>query len=149
MPNQPPKLQLQPIDKLPVIAKRIDEALAFTEEFRNKIEIIHIRPYSLDDATVNQTIKVFTDQQNVLKLFDEQIHRWKEDKSLTPKQRESVEELSEKMEQINYLNTVIIALSEEIKEFYTIEKLLDKEDFQVGLETLSGKDLTKSEKPSN
>jgi hypothetical protein len=149
MPNTSPKPNWQPIGKLPAIAKQIDDALQFTEKQRNLTEKAHVQLYSLDDATVNRIIKVFTDQQNVLKLFDEQLHRWKEDKSLTPKQRESVEELSEKMEQLNYLTTVIIALSEEIKEFYTIEKLLNKKDFQVILETLSGKNLTKSEKPSN
>ena len=94
------------------------------------------KPYSLDDALVNRAIKAYTDQKDDLLTYDEQLTRWKAQR-LTPKQHAEVERLNGQMQKLHKLTTKTLALAEELQEL-TIERLLEKDDAEVGLEYLLG-----------
>ncbi len=145
IPPQPPEKettpdqttpQWQPIEKLSLIASLIDGALNTTGEQFATLTEAKFKPYSLDDALVNRAIKAFTDQKDDLLTYDEQLTRWKA-QSLTPKQLAEVERLSGQMKKLHKLTTKTLALAEELQEL-TIERLLEKDDAEVGLEYLLG-----------
>jgi hypothetical protein len=92
------------------------------------------RPHALDDYTVNRVIKVFTEQQEDLWLFDEQLKRWLAGK-LTGQQRKEVERLRGQMKKLRGQITMILALADELGKG-TIEKVLGKSDAELGLEFL-------------
>jgi len=145
IPPQPPGEEIlpdqtnpkwQPIEKLSLIASLIDGALdATTEQFEALTEAKQ-KPYSLDDALVNRAIKAFTDQKDDLLTYDEQLTRWKA-QSLITKQQAEVERLTKQMKKLHTLTTKTLALAEELQEL-TIERLLEKDDAEVGLEYLLG-----------
>ena len=135
MPNQTTP-QWQPIEKLSLIASLIDGALDATTEQYESLTEAKKKPYSLDDALVNRAIKAFTDQKDDLRLYDEQLTRWKAQR-LTPKQHAEVERLSGQMKKLHKLTTKTLAVAEELHEL-TIERLLEKDDAEVGLEYLLG-----------
>jgi hypothetical protein len=126
----------QPIEKLSLIASLIDGALdATTEQFESLTEAKQ-KPYSLDDALVNRAIKAFTDQKDDLRLYDEQLTKWKAQR-LTAKQHTEVERLKGQMKTLHTQTTNTLVLAEELQEL-TIERLLEKDDAEVGLEYLLG-----------
>src|SRR6266702_7500854 len=145
LPPQPPGAettsnqtapQWQPIEKLSLIASLIDGALdATTEQFATLTEAKQ-QPYSLDDALVNRAIKAFTDQKDDLLTYDGQLTRWKALR-LTAKQQTEVERLNKQMKKLHKLTAKTLALAEELQEL-TIERLLEKDDAEVGLEYLLG-----------
>ncbi len=67
----------QPISIIPVISKYIDGALKDAKEHYQTLQEAEARPFSLDDVLVNRISKVFTEQKQDLRLFDEQLSRWK------------------------------------------------------------------------
>ncbi len=135
MPNQIAP-QWQPIEKLSLIASIIDGALNATTEQYEALTEAKQQPYSLDDALVNRAIKAFTDQKDDLLTYDEQLTRWKALR-LTAKQQAEVERLTGQMKKLRKLTTKTLALAEELQEL-TIERLLEKDDAEVGLEYLLG-----------
>src|SRR6266702_6536166 len=153
IPPQPPEEetaanqstpQWQPIEKLPLIASLIDGALDATTEQYESLTEAKQQPYSLDDALVNRAIKAFTNQKGDLLTYDEQLTRWKKQR-LTPKQHAEVERLNGQMKKLHKLTSATLALAEELQEL-TIERLLEKDDAEVGLEYLLGT-LGKPQKP--
>jgi len=108
------------------------------------------QPYSLDDALVNRAIKAFTDQKDDLLTYDGQLTRWKALR-LTAKQQAEVERLNGQMKKLHKLTAKTLALAEELQAL-TIERLLEKDDAEVGLEYLLGtlgkpQNATSADKP--
>ena len=134
--EQQEKPQWQPIEKLSLIARVIDGMLQATNEQYETLQPARQQPYVLDDYTVNRTIKVYIDQKDDLWVFDEQLMKWKAG-TLTSAQRTEVERLQGQMQKLHEMNTIILSLAEELKEV-TIERLLEKDDAEVGLEYLLG-----------
>src|SRR2546430_17585264 len=93
MPKQP---QWQPITMLPSMATHIDGWLESVQEQYQTLLPAKVRPHALDDYTVNRVKKVFTEQQNDMWLWDEQLKRWKSG-NLTETQRKEVERLQGQM----------------------------------------------------
>ena len=69
--------QWHPISMLPTIATHIDGMLKAAQEQYETLLPAKVKPHVLDDYTVNRVKKVFTEQQNDLWLFEEQLARWK------------------------------------------------------------------------
>ena len=90
MSKQTPQWHL--ISMLPTIATHIDGMLKAAQEQYQSLLLVKAKPHVLDDYTVNRVKKVFTEQQNDLWLFEEQLARWKSG-SLTGEQRTEVERL--------------------------------------------------------
>jgi hypothetical protein len=134
--TQNTKPQWQPIEKLSFIASMIDGMLEATTKQYETLQKAKQKPYSLDDALVNRAIKVYNDQKNDLWVYDEQLSRWKALK-LTSAQAVEVERLQVRMKKLRAMNTMILSLAKELQEI-TIERLLEKDDAEVGLEYLLG-----------
>ena len=134
--EQQEKPQWQPIEKLSLITRVIDGMLQATNEQYETLQPARQQPYILDDNTVNRTIQVYTDQKDDLWVFDEQLNKWKAGR-LTSAQRAEVERLQGQIQKLYEMNTTILFLAEELKEV-TIERLLEKDDAEVGLEYLLG-----------
>ncbi len=134
--TQNTKPQWQPIEKLSLIASMIDGMLESTTKQYETLQKAKQKPYSLDDALVNRAVNVYTDQKNDLWVYDKQLSRWKALK-LTSAQADEVERLRVQMKKLCAINTMILSLAQELQEI-TIERLLEKDDAEVGVEYLLG-----------
>ncbi|SRR5712692_6108310 len=134
MPAQSPSPQWQPIERVGLIASHVDGMLEAAEEQYESLQLARPKPHILDDFTVGRVIEVFTVQRDDLWLFDEQLRRWKAG-ALTTTQGKEVERLAGQMKRLHEVITAILALADELKE-HTIEKVMAKSDFELGLEAL-------------
>ncbi|HEX3643770.1 MAG TPA: hypothetical protein VHV10_20975 [Ktedonobacteraceae bacterium] len=141
MPNQP-QPQWQPISMLPTIATHIDGMLEAAQEQYKTLLPAKARPHALDDYTVNRVKKVFTEQQNDLWLFDEQLKQWQSNQ-LTGEQRKEVERLQGQMKKLREQVTTILTLADDLSKG-TIEKVMAKSDAELGLEFLLNPDKFKN-----
>ena len=119
---------------LPTIATHIDGMLEAAQEQYQTLLPAKARPHALDDYTVNRVIKVFTEQQSDLWLFDEQLKRWSKT-TLSAQQRKEVERLQGQMKKLREQIMAILALADELAKG-TIEKVMAKSDAELGLEFL-------------
>jgi hypothetical protein len=65
----------QPLTALPLVASLIDGELADAREHQATLLAVRDRPYVLDDATVERSIKLHTEQRDFLGVFAEQLAR--------------------------------------------------------------------------
>jgi hypothetical protein len=124
----------QPISMLPVIVELIDGELADAEEHHGTLQQALGRPHVFDDATVQRSIKLHTEQLEFLWVFREQLDRWR-GAGPAPREREEIARLSLQLGRLHTLLTTILALAGELKEG-TIEKVLAKSDLELGVEVL-------------
>ena len=132
MSKQTPQWHL--ISMLPTIATHIDGMLKAAQEQYQSLLLVKAKPHVLDDYTVNRVKKVFTEQQNDLWLFEEQLARWKSG-SLTGEQRTEVERLQGQMKKLREQVAAILALADELAKG-TIENVMAKSDGELGFEFL-------------
>lgn len=83
MENKPEPIW-QPIGNLPMIANLIDGQFADTNEQYTSLLEAGLKPYVLDDYTVQRIIHVYTEQLEFLWVFEKQLVKWREEKRLTP-----------------------------------------------------------------
>lgn len=125
-----------PISALPLIGNVIDEGLAGAEDqYRLLLEAKH-RPRVLDDHTVERTLQVFGETHDNLWVFEEQLARWSKT-ALTPRQRAEVDRLILQQRTMREVVEEILALADDLKAT-TIEAVLAKSDFDLGLEGAFG-----------
>jgi hypothetical protein len=127
----------QPIESLSLIRSMVDGLLDETEKQHANLESCRSKPHVLDDYTVDRVIKVYTDQANDLRLYEEQLCRWKK-LELDRFQSREVERLAAQVPTIQERIKAILALAEELKKG-TIESVLSKSDFELGLDILLGR----------
>jgi signal transduction histidine kinase len=92
------------------------------------------RPQVLDDATVERSIKLHTEQRDFLWVFAEQLARWRNEQPMDAQRRE-LDRLEEQLERLRAVLDDILALAKELKQG-TIERVLAKSDLELGLEAL-------------
>lgn len=127
----------QPISALPQVASMIRGGL---EEAQNLYETLleaKEKPHVLDDFTVSRVIDVHKQTLDDLLLYEEQLARWKK-LELKDDQRREIEILTDEAARLRETTVSILALAGELKKG-TIERVLEKDDFELGLETLLGK----------
>ena len=134
---QEPQPNWQPISTLPMIATVIDGMLADSETQHQTLLQAKDRPYVLDDATVARVFEAFEVQRDDLWLFDEQLSRWQQE-PLKKDQQQEVERLTRQMGRLREVNAAILSLTEELQD-KTIDRIMEKDDIEVGLDFLSGK----------
>jgi hypothetical protein len=122
---------------LPTIAGIIDRGLADAEEHYATLLTARDKPYVLDDATVERTTKLHTEQLKFTRIFHEQLDRWCRT-HLTAHDREEIDRLSVQLELLRKVLAKILTLADELKEG-TIDKILAKSDLELGIEVLRGK----------
>jgi hypothetical protein len=132
-----PKINWQPISALSLIASMLDGLLDEVEKQYANLQACRPNPYVLDHDTVGRVIEVYSTQAEDVRLYEEQLSRWKL-LNLTPSQRQEVKRLSEQIPTLKERITAILAVAAELQGG-TIETLLAKSDFELGLEWLLGK----------
>ena len=124
----------QPLTALPLIASLIDGELADGQEHHATLLSVRDRPYVLDDATVERSIKLHTEQRDFLGVFAEQLARWRHEQP-TDAQRRELDRLQEQLERLRAVLGDILELAEELKQG-TLERVLAKSDLELGIEAL-------------
>jgi hypothetical protein len=135
--SDPPTPHWHPIAALPLIARVIDGQLEAAEEQHGML--LQAKPGSLDTATVERVVRVFTEEVDLLGVNQEQLDRWRME-PLTAAQGQEVERLRQQVARNREVATAILALTEELKSM-TIEAILGKSDLELGLELLAGRSL--------
>ncbi|AZR80630.1 MULTISPECIES: hypothetical protein [Bacillus] len=132
MENQP---TWQPIQHLPIIANLIDgQSSDAKEQYVNLLEALS-KPHVLNDAIIQRTIHVYTEQLEFVWIFEEQLSKWKKEERLTPIEQSEIERLQEQVQQLHSILTDILAITEKLKDG-TYEKVMAKSDLQLGIESL-------------
>ncbi|KFN04747.1 hypothetical protein D0U04_23685 [Bacillus clarus] len=132
MENQP---NWQPIQNLPIIANLIDgQSSDAKEQYINLLEARN-KPHVLNDAIIQRTIHVYTEQREFAWIFEEQLSKWKKEERLTPIEQSEIERLQGQVQQLHHTLNDILALTEKLKEG-TYEKVMAKSDSQLGVESL-------------
>ncbi len=116
----------QPLTAIPLIASLIDGELADGQEHQATLLSVRDQPYVLDDATVERSVKLHTEQRDFLGVFAEQLARWRNERP-TDAQRRELDRLEGQLEHLRIVLEDILQLAEEIKQG-TIERVLTKSD---------------------
>ena len=134
MPAPRPTPRWHPIAALPVIASLIDGQLTGAEEQHRLL--LQARPGSLDDATVERGVRVFTEEVAFLDIYEQQLDRWRTG-PLTASQLPEVQRLGGQVARNREVATAILAFAEGLTTM-TSEAILQKGALELGLEFLAG-----------
>ncbi len=134
--NNKQKPTWQPIRNLPMIAGMIDSQVAEAKnQFKNLLEA-RKKPYVLDDVTVERIIKVFTEQQEYVLIFGNQVSKWQQEERLTTVQKKEIDRLKEQVKMWEKALKDVLAMAKELK-IGTIEKVMEKSELEHGIEFLT------------
>lgn len=130
-----PEPNWQPISNLPLIASMIDGQMETAQEQYDNLLAARSKPHILDDATVNRVIRSYTEQLEFAPIYERQLVKWQQETDLSSAQLQELQRLQNQVSEWKQAVTDILDLANELKEG-TIEKMLSKSDFEVGLEAL-------------
>lgn len=99
------------------------------------------KAYVLDDYTVQRVIRAYTEQLEFLWVYEKQFAKWKREERLTSSQQSEISRLQKQLEHSRQVLTNILSLAEEMKKG-TIEKVMEKSDFNLGIEFLRNIKIT-------
>ena len=123
-----------PLTAIPLIASLIDGELADAQEHHATLLSVRDRPYVLDDATVERSIKLHAEQRDFLGVFAKQLARWRNEQP-TDAQRRELDRLEGQLEHLQAVLTNILALAEELQQG-TLERVLAKSDLELGIKAV-------------
>jgi len=129
--------QWHPITMLPMIAMAVDGQVKALEEGYGGLKEAREKPYVLDDATVNRTIKVHEKTLDDAWVFEEQLARWSREELDGP-QRQEVERLTGQMAKRCEICRKVIELAQELKKG-TIDRIMRMSDKEVAMAVMMGK----------
>ena len=124
----------QPLTALPLIASLIDGELVDGQEHHAALLAARDRPHVLDDATVERSIKLHTEQRDFLGMFAEQLACWRNEQPTEVQHRE-LDRLEGQLDRLRAVLNDILQLAAELKQG-TIERVLAKSDLELGIEAL-------------
>ena len=133
--NNKPQPNWQPIKNIPMIANLIDSQLTDAKEQYTTLLEARNKPHVLNDSIVQRTINVYTEQLDFTQVFEKQLLKWEKEEYLTPIQQTEICRLQDQVKHSYKTLTDILALSEEL-EMGTIEKVMEKSDLELGIESL-------------
>ena len=105
------------------------------------IKAVENKPHVLDDEIIKRSLRLYTEQNEDTKVVFEQCKRWREENP-SEEQLTKIEEIEEIATELVQVNNEILAIMNRCKE-QTIERLLEKEDLEVGLEYIVSKMMSK------
>ena len=133
----------QPISMIPMIYDLSKTMLESSQENLENFEEAQDRPHVLDDAIVERSVKLYTEQNKDIIHFINQCKEWKKE-NLTPKQEEQVTACESNYKELRKSNQRILFLMDHYKD-RTIEKILQKDDIEMAFDFLMGNISTLSE----
>ncbi|WP_449354639.1 hypothetical protein ACUL41_17145 [Virgibacillus natechei] len=113
----------------------IDGQLETAQEQYDSLSKAQSKPHVLDDNTVYRVIQSYTEQLEFAPVYEKQLEKWQQETGLSSMQRSELQRLQKQVSQWKQDVTDILDLANELKEG-TIEKVLSKSDFELGLEVL-------------
>lgn len=119
-----------------VLAVTLDTLDASQDQLKN-FKRAKESPSSLDDYTVDRSIRLYTQQKEDAVFFLEQVGIWKQQRLSTP-QLEQVQTIEISTHQILNIADELLDILDYCKDF-TIEKILAKDPLELALGTLTGK----------
>ncbi len=122
---------------LPSIANTLNIIAQNTRNQIASLERSFEQPYLLDDQIVAQTVVSYKQALEEYIPIKDQLNHWLE-QDLDSDQRDEVERLVELNEVVRARNERIIDLCGQIKEG-SIDRIMEKDDYQLGLDALTGK----------
>ncbi len=130
------KMTWQPISFLPKIAIMIDGMLESAEENVVNLSQAKDRPHSMDNYTVSRIFEVYGTQKADLWMYIEQLDIWNKTK-INAKQKKEVARLLKQLDKLEAAVYTNLKIGGFLKD-KTIEKVMDKDDAELGLEYLMG-----------
>ena len=127
----------QPVNAIPMIASFIDDMVADTSEQWKTLQPARAKPHVLDSELVEHIKRAYSGQLDTSMLFKEQLSRWQKER-LSPDQSNEIARLEGQVATLQANLTNILELAHEVKD-HTIDKILEKDDLEIGLEALLGK----------
>lgn len=109
-----PTPKWHPITQLSFIASMIDGMLHEAKKQYKLLGEARLKPWALDDYTMNRVTEVFTEQYDDLWLYREQLRRWRQP-SLKSHQYMEIERLSGQLDSLQRVITDILVLADELK----------------------------------
>lgn len=135
MPRPTPNWQ--PLSMLPMMADMVSGML---DEVNTQIQTLRQaqeRPHVLDDYTVGRVLKVYSEQQDFLWVYEAQLERWQQE-TLTATQRQQTEQMAAQLAQLKPGLIEILEIANDLKG-QTIEAVLGKSDEELARDVLLGK----------
>ena len=135
MPRPTPNWQ--PLSMLPMMADMVSGML---DEVNTQIQTLRQaqeRPHVLDDYTVGRVLKVYSEQQDFLWVYEAQLERWQQE-TLSETQQQQTEQMAAQLAQLKPGLIEILEIANDLKG-QTIEAVLGKNDEELALDVLLGK----------
>lgn len=126
----------QPISALPMFLSLVEEQLADILQLQTVFTQCQDRPHLLDDAALDRVLTVYTQQQDLLPVQNEQLARWQA-MSLTVGKQDQLRRYGEKLQAVSMALTEVLARARELKG-RNINRLMAMSDTQLGEEILAG-----------
>jgi hypothetical protein len=120
-----------------MIASLIDGMLEDAKEHYATLLQAKDKPHVLDDSIIERVERMHTERIEYLDLFAGQLARWRK-QSPTSTQTLEIARLTQALGALTQINTNTLNLAAKLKEG-TIDKILTKDDIELGLELLAGK----------
>jgi len=124
----------QPVSFLQQIAEMIDGMLDAAKETHEPLCQIKVH----DDYTIKRIFEVTGQQVEDEWMYEDQLVRWLHSSDLKRVQRDEILRLQGQMVELKEINRKILAIAKEHKD-KTIEKILGKNDEELGMDFLKGK----------
>lgn len=136
MSQQPESPQWQPIRVMHECIPMVDGMLEEVQSQHNNMLEAQKKPHTMDDATIQRVIDVYSEQHEFLWVYREQFSRWKQE-SPTPQQLKDINRLEQQVDKIDQVLTGILKIADDIKG-KTIESILGKSDMELAMDVLTG-----------
>ena len=136
MPHDEP-VNWQPLSQMPLISSMIDTALEDTREHLSTLAEARERPHVLDDATIDRTEQVHSEQLQFVGIYAEQISHWRSE-TQSPAQGRELDRMEEQNGRLRSVTADVLALAGELRKG-TIERVMDMSDVELGLQALLGR----------
>ena len=133
MPHKDP-VNWQPISEMPLIASMIDGALEDAREHMETLTKARTRPHALDDATIDRTERVHTEQMEFVEIYAQQISRWRTE-NLSADQARELDRMAAQNGHLRAVTADVLALASELRKG-TIQRVLAMSDVELGLHAL-------------
>lgn len=137
MNNKATKYNYQPISKAILFLELVSNLLENSKQQLINMNLAKTRPHVLDDEMINRSIALYSQEIEDLIMYIDQCKEWKKEE-LTEVHSYQVNELEKLAKESIKIDDQILSVVNECKDF-TIDKILEKDDFELGLEFLLGK----------
>lgn len=125
-----------PITKFASLHTNLEGLLDAGNELLKSLEVAKSKPHVLDDAIVANIKRVYTDQQKEIKKYENVLTQWLKEKQ-TEQQKKQLKAFKSTLQAVINMNKQVFFLIDFFEE-HTIEKILMKEDLQLGMDLLTG-----------